>query len=411
MGFDVGRFTAVVDEELLCPICSCVLELPLQLEGCEHAFCAACIRQWITRGSPTCPVDRQQVTPQQLQPVPRILKNLLSRLEIRCDNHSHGCESVLRLDALPNHLKDCAHNPKRPVPCERGCGLTTIPLDEMSNHNCVKELRAIISGQDEKISALEGAVRDAKYQLAENRRDINILKDQVRANFSGNGEGAAAAAAAQNGDAVPTFTINGTRSFHNLNGANRNNSFLDRLRVSTTDGDPPVSGAAAPGTAPTAAGATLFTLTASSLTARMQEADAISNWCNSLPRAKVTRWGGMISTPNTELQAQIRRTLAETGCPQENPGNATSTSGSGSSGSRSGNLLDDLMANAHERRWPPGLLTLETRQMNRRQYERYICRRVPGRQAVVVMACDNAHMSDDMIIEPGIVMIFAHGIE
>jgi E3 ubiquitin-protein ligase NRDP1 len=27
------------------------------------------------------------------------------------------------------------------------------------------------------------------------------------------------------------------------------------------------------------------------------------------------------------------------------------------------------MDNAHERRWPPGLLTLETRQMNRRQYE------------------------------------------
>ena len=41
----------------------------------------------------------------------------------------------------------------------------------------------------------------------------------------------------------------------------------------------------------------------------------------------------------------------------------------------------------------------------------YVCRRVPNKQAVVVMACDNAHMSDDMILEPGLVMIFAHGIE
>ncbi len=32
-------------------------------------------------------------------------------------------------------------------------------------------------------------------------------------------------------------------------------------------------------------------------------------------------------------------------------------------------LLLSQMDNAHERRWPPGLLTLETRQMNRRQYE------------------------------------------
>jgi len=131
------------------------------------------------------------------------------------------------------------------------------------------------------------------------------------------------------------------------------------------------------------------------LSSRLQENDAISIWCASLPRAEVTRWGGMISTPDVDLKAQIRRALEESGCPNTNDGQ----------------LLDDLMANAHERRWPPGLLTLENRQMNRRQYEQYVCRRVPGRQAVVVMACDNSHMSDDMIIEPGLVMIFAHGIE
>ena len=49
--------------------------------------------------------------------------------------------------------------------------------------------------------------------------------------------------------------------------------------------------------------------------------------------------------------------------------------------------------------------------MNRRQYEQYVCRRIANKQAVVVMACDNMHMSDDMILEPGLVMIFAHGIE
>jgi len=34
-----------------------------------------------------------------------------------------------------------------------------------------------------------------------------------------------------------------------------------------------------------------------------------------------------------------------------------------------------------------------------------------GRQAVLVMACENMHMSDDLILDPGIVMIFAHGVE
>ena len=30
---------------------------------------------------------------------------------------------------------------------------------------------------------------------------------------------------------------------------------------------------------------------------------------------------------------------------------------------------------------------------------------------MVVMACENVHMAEDMIIEPGLVMIFAHGVE
>lgn len=34
-----------------------------------------------------------------------------------------------------------------------------------------------------------------------------------------------------------------------------------------------------------------------------------------------------------------------------------------------------------------------------------------GKQAVVVMSCENEHMPDDLIMEPGLVMIFAHGVE
>ena len=106
----------------------------------------------------------------------RFTTMLSFRLEIRCDNHSHGCESVLRLDNLSGHLKECAHNPKRPVACDKGCGMTTIPKDEMRDHNCVRELRSVMRAQDEKISELETAVREAKYQQAENRIEIAILK-------------------------------------------------------------------------------------------------------------------------------------------------------------------------------------------------------------------------------------------
>ncbi|XP_046681463.1 E3 ubiquitin-protein ligase NRDP1 [Homalodisca vitripennis] len=315
MGFDVHRFSGEVDEELVCPICSGVLEDPLQAPLCEHAFCRSCIQEWISR-QPTCPVDRQAITSAQLRPVPRILRNLLSRLCITCENSQYGCSAVLKLDSLTSHLEECEHNPKRPVPCEQGCGLV-IPMDELKDHNCVKELRSLIHSQQQKMADFQKEIADHKFQLNQQKREIHLLKDFMRA-----------------------------------------------MRVSNP---------------------TMRAL------AEEMERDEVVRWSNSLTRARVTRWGGMISTPDDMLQAMIRRSLNESGCPTH--------------------IIDDLMDNCHERSWPTGLNSLETRQNNRRQYESYVCKRIPGKQAVVVLQCDNLHINEDMMAEPGLVMIFAHGIE
>ncbi|XP_033367596.1 E3 ubiquitin-protein ligase NRDP1 [Parus major] len=179
------------------------------------------------------------------------MRNMLSKLQITCDNAVFGCTAVVRLDNLMAHLNDCEHNPKRPVTCEQGCG--PIPKSHPKPHPCPRR------------------------------------------------------------------------------------------------------------------------------------------WVNSLQPARVTRWGGMISTPDAVLQAVIKRSLVESGCPAS--------------------ITNELIENAHERNWPQGLATLETRQMNRRYYENYVAKRIPGKQAVVVMACENQHMGEDMVLEPGLVMIFAHGVE
>jgi E3 ubiquitin-protein ligase NRDP1 len=222
----------------------------------------------------------------------------------------------MKLDSLPSHLEECEHNPKRPVPCEQGCGLV-IPKDELKDHNCVRELRALIHSQQQKMADFKQEMEEQRFQINEQKRELQLLKDFMRA-----------------------------------------------MRISNP---------------------------AMRAIADQMERDEVLRWSNSLTRARVTRWGGMISTPDDVLQAMIKRTLSESGCPPH--------------------IVDDLMENAHERRWPPGLCSLETRQNNRRQYENYVCKRVPGKQAVVVLHCDNSHMSDDMMVEPGLVMIFAHGIE
>ncbi|XP_074650058.1 E3 ubiquitin-protein ligase NRDP1-like [Tubulanus polymorphus] len=315
MGYELNRFQGEVEEELLCPICSGVLEDPLQVPPCEHAFCAGCIREWLTR-MPTCPVDRNPITSNQLKPAPRITRTLLSKLNISCDNCQFGCTSIVKLDMLQAHLQECDHNPKKPVHCDQGCGLV-IPKDELKDHNCVRELRNLVQQQQCKISDLQAEVADNKLQLVEQRRDIQHLKEYMR-----------------------------TLRYSN-----------PRIREIQSE----------------------------------MENDDVLGWVESLQAARVTRWGGMISTPDTVLQAVIKRALIDSHCPTH--------------------IVSQLMENAHERTWPPGLSTLETRQLNRRQYENYVTKRIPGKQAVIVMSCENTHMSDEMILEPGLVMIFAHGVE
>lgn len=116
-----------------------------------------------------------------------------------------------------------------------------------------------------------------------------------------------------------------------------------------------------------------------------------TSWSSRLPVARVTRWGGIISTPDAVLKAVIKRALIENSCP---PG-----------------ILEQLMENAHEKHWPSGLSTLELRQLNRSYFTKYVAKRVPNKQAVLILACDNRHMPNHLVIEPGAVLIFAHGIE
>lgn len=73
---------------------------------CEHSFCKNCINEWLDQQR-SCPVDRQSVTSSELKPVPRILKNFLSRLLITCDFADLGCTVVVKLELLETHEKEC----------------------------------------------------------------------------------------------------------------------------------------------------------------------------------------------------------------------------------------------------------------------------------------------------------------
>lgn len=97
------------------------------------------------------------------------------RLCINCDNTEFGCTRILKLDALTIHLEECEHNPKRPLPCEQGCGLV-IPKDELKDHNCIKELRTVIEAQQQKLNDFQQELNEQKFTLAEQKRELLLLK-------------------------------------------------------------------------------------------------------------------------------------------------------------------------------------------------------------------------------------------
>lgn len=118
MGYDPNRFVNEVDDELKCPICCYVLKDALQAPMCEHSYCESCITEWLSIQS-NCPVDRNELKRSDLKPAPRVLRNFLAKLEIKCDFASFGCASIVRLEQLTSHCNECDFNP---------CGCLVLPL-------------------------------------------------------------------------------------------------------------------------------------------------------------------------------------------------------------------------------------------------------------------------------------------
>ena len=98
----------------------------------------------------------------------------------------------------------------------------------MQEHNCVRELRSLVQSQQVKLMEVQAEVAEGKFQLQEQKRELQLLKDFMRAMRNAN----------------PSMRI-----------------LADQM-----------------------------------------EADEVRRWAESLPKARVLRWGGMISTPDTVLQ-------------------------------------------------------------------------------------------------------------
>jgi len=185
MGIERVRFAGDVDDELVCPICMAVLEDPVQVEPCGHAFCRSCIMSWIWHTEDdviTCPVDRQPMEAEQLKPLPRLVLNMLAKLMVSCAFTEHGCSSFMRLETLQEHVSSCDFNPKTPELCPAGCGLM-VARDELEGHNCVRDLRSLICEQKEEISDLQEEIKDTVWRQEQIFQSSVMCQENIFSNL------------------------------------------------------------------------------------------------------------------------------------------------------------------------------------------------------------------------------------
>ncbi|RWS04679.1 hypothetical protein B4U79_18353 [Dinothrombium tinctorium] len=110
MGFDIERFVDLNKDDhkcLICAICTDVVQNAVYTE-CEHMFCGDCLREWIAKSEfCRCPICNEVIDAEHLNPIPRIARNLLNDLRIKCDFEKKGCDAIVKLEDLMQHVKQC----------------------------------------------------------------------------------------------------------------------------------------------------------------------------------------------------------------------------------------------------------------------------------------------------------------
>ncbi|CAG2175309.1 unnamed protein product, partial [Oppiella nova] len=154
-GFSSERFVNLSEwerNELLCSICQDVVNSPLVAQCCLQTFCRDCIHEWLNVRN-SCPYDRSTLNTTQLAKPPRILLNILAKLEIRCDFASNGCQEVLKLEELSQHSSKCYFGSGF---CEKCfCLISESDESHKSVHNCVQSLLQLNRKSNQEIESLK----------------------------------------------------------------------------------------------------------------------------------------------------------------------------------------------------------------------------------------------------------------
>ena len=176
-GYDDERFQSIVNENFHCLICYNVLKDPVMCRRNEHYFCRGCITEHLRRNAHRCPNCADELTVETLAEVPRIVKNYLNELSIRCDHYDRGCRELVQLQNLQRHVAECGFSP---IVCQnQGCGETISKRDRTYHESELCQFRKLQCHNCGKISTMMAGMETEVANLHTNQASMETKIDNI----------------------------------------------------------------------------------------------------------------------------------------------------------------------------------------------------------------------------------------
>jgi len=100
----------------------------------------------------------------------RLLLNILAKLKICCENRDKGCNEVLLLDNLNNHIKSCRFKKELCKQCK---------CEIFDGHNCVKCLLEVNAKLADKLKSASIRIESLEK---ENEKYLQTIRDLTNTN-------------------------------------------------------------------------------------------------------------------------------------------------------------------------------------------------------------------------------------
>ena len=168
-GYDEERFVTTISRNFLCLICFSVLKDPVLCPRNQHCFCRGCITKHL-ENSRRCPTCADELTEETLIQPPRMVKDYLDELNIRCVYRNRGCEEIVQLQHLDQHEDSCGFTPA--VCRNKGCGAILNKRDLIHHESELCEYRKLKCHSCEETTKTLAGVEKRTARIETNQKNI-----------------------------------------------------------------------------------------------------------------------------------------------------------------------------------------------------------------------------------------------